>query len=155
MAEAADRLRLGSLALAAVDLVAGLRRRLALPHALVAADDVDVDGDRHALVDGRGPERVVGGRDALAPRRPVRDHHAIGAARLRLPQAVDGRVDPERRDLGHADETRRVGRAELLEQEVVVRLDAGEHEVGVLVPEEMTHRALRLPDWDTVIPSGR
>ncbi len=41
------------------------------------------------------------------------------------------------------DETSRVGRAELLEQEVVVRLDAGEHEVVVVVTEEVTHRALR------------
>ena len=37
----------------------------------------------------------------------------------------------------------RVGRAELLEQEVVVRLDAGEHEVVVVVAEEVAHRALR------------
>ena len=37
----------------------------------------------------------------------------------------------------------RVGRAELLEQEVVVRLDAGEHEVVVIVTEEVRHRALR------------
>ena len=37
----------------------------------------------------------------------------------------------------------RVRRAELLEQEVVVRLDAGEHEVVVVVAEEVAHRALR------------
>ncbi len=36
-----------------------------------------------------------------------------------------------------------VGRAELLEQEVVVRLDAREDEVVVVVTEEVRHRALR------------
>ena len=82
-------------------------------------------------------------REALVAGRPVRDEHALRAARLGLAQPVDRAVDADRRDLRHADEPLRVGRAELLEQEVVVGLDAGEHEVFVVVAEEVAHRALR------------
>ncbi len=109
----------------------------------VAADDVDVDGHRDALVDRSGPERVVVGRQGVAPRRPVRDDHALRAARRGLAQCVDGGVDPDGRDLCQPDQPFRIGRAELLEQEVVVRLDAGEDEVLVVVTEEVAHGALR------------
>ena len=45
--------------------------------------------------------------------------------------------------LRHPDQPGRVGRAELLAQEVVVGLDAGQDEVVVLVAEEVADRALR------------
>ena len=61
---------------------------------------------------------------------------------LALRQRVDRGVDADRRHLREPDEPGRVGRAELFEQEVVVRLDAGEQEVVVVVAEEVAHRAL-------------
>ncbi len=62
---------------------------------------------------------------------------------LALRKRVDGVVDAGRTDLGHADEAAAVGRAELVPEEVVVGVDAGAHEVVVLVAEEVADGALR------------
>ena len=120
----------------------GLRRGLTGPHARLAADHVDVDAHRHPLVLCRRPERVVLVADRLAPCGPARDHHRFEPTRLGLANAIDRGVDPDRRDLGRADQSSGVRGAELVGEEVVVRLDAGEHEVVVLVAEEVADRAL-------------
>ena len=144
VAHAADRLGARRLARHVVELVAGLGRGLAAARRaarrLMMLMWIDTACPRRPPRPRTGRRRV---ERLVVARRPVGDQHALRAARLRLAQRVDRDVDAERRDLRHADEPLRVGRAELLEQEVVVRLDAGEHEVVVVVAEEVAHRALR------------
>src|SRR5262249_33977038 len=143
VAHAADRLGARLLTRHVVTGDARLRLGFTPGAALRTADDVDVDRYRQAFVYRCGPERVIVARQFAVARRPVRDDHTLRAARFRLAQRVDGHIDTERWDLREPDEPARVGGTELFEQKVVVRLDAGEHEVFVVVTEEVAHRALR------------
>ena len=105
-AEAGHRLGVGLGLLAAVERalarLGGPLRRGALRLALPAGEEVDVDADGQARLRGRGPERLVVVGEAVAARRPVRDHDTLEAARRRLQEVVDGDIDADRRDLRHA-----------------------------------------------------
>src|SRR5581483_2183714 len=137
----ADRLgvRLGAPVVGAVQRAGGGARTLAGG----APDEVDVDAHGHPFLLGDRPEGIVLVADRVTRRRPARDHDALEAARLGLAQRLDHVLDTRGRQLRHAHETRAIRRAELVPEEVVVRVDAGAHEIVVVVTEEVTDRALR------------
>ena len=144
VAHAADRLGARRLARHVVELVAGLAprpcgrlarcRRLMMlmwtetgrPSSTAAAQNGSSSRERLSPPDGQFEISTP-----FAPRA-----FALRSASIDVSMPSDGIC-------ARPIEPRRVGRAELLEQEVVVRLDAGEHEVVVVVTEEVAHRALR------------